>query len=152
MLNHDAADDPRASMGSRIIDEIEPEYDFHEETPEQRDLRIEKGAYREAAKKHITFLMSMLNFLHAAKTAQELAARIWIVSSAIDHPCVEDFDSNTQIANKIGISKADYSRHLVTFQRYNNMPPSSFQKRVEARESYRKTRKNQLIQTCKTAN
>lgn len=144
MRNHDAADDPRACCQDDPVDHMEPGQEIPDETPEQFRKRIERETYREASIKFFATTMAILNFLHESRTASEMSARLWVVSSALDHECVQDFDSNTQIAEKLGISKADYSKHLVTFQRANSLPPSSFQKRVAARESYRQSRKFQL--------
>lgn len=146
MLNHD--EDPRVSDFDYPGEEIEP---FDEDAIENKDESVEaqieaaeRRATRAAGHKFISQMMAVLNFFHEARTFGELSARLWVVSSAMDHPSVRDFDSNTQIADRLGITKADYSKHLVNFQRYNRLPPSGFQKRVAAREAYRKSRKAQL--------
>ena len=129
MFDHDAADDPRASEDSDILDQIEPE--------------DRTSDYREAAQKMIVFIFSAFNFIHEARTQNEMAIRFWAVSSAIEHPVI-DGRSDAAIAKILGTTRANFSKHVLSFEKQNHLPPTLSQKSVEARTSYSNARNAQL--------
>ena len=142
MLDHDAADDPLASCFDDPIAHMEPveEYD---ETQEQRERRIEREAYRDAAIRFISFIHSAFAFIHSAGNDSERAVRLWAVSSTINHPAC-DGRADTELARNLGTTRANFSKHKLAFQRQNSLPPTLSQKSPEARNSYRIARKAQL--------
>lgn len=143
MISHDAADDPAASYYDDPIDRIEPGADHGDETSEQQARRIEHESYREAAMRMLVFLHSSLAFIHEGRDATERCIRLWVVSSAVSHPAC-DGRSDAELAALCGITRANFSKHKLSFQRQNSLPPTHAQKSIEARQSYREARKEQL--------
>lgn len=129
MFNHDAADDPQASEESDLLDQIEPD----EQTNE----------YREAALRMTAFMYAAFNFIHEARSQNEMAIRFWAVSSAIEHPAIEG-RSDSEIARMLGTTRANFSNRIITFEKQTNLPPTMSQKSMKARESYSTARKKQL--------
>ncbi len=142
MRTHDAADDPAASYFDDPVDHLEPGQEI-EETQEQRERRIEREAFRESSLSMIVFMHAAFNFIHEARNNSELAIRFHAVSAAIDHPALRE-KPHTEIARSLGTTRANFSKHIVTFERQTNMPPTFSQKSEKARESYRKSRIAQL--------
>jgi hypothetical protein len=132
MLNHDAADDPRASEESHMLDQIEPEQITND--------------FREAAQKMVVFLFSAFNYIHEARNQKEVTIRLWAVSSAIEHPVVAG-RSDIDLARMLGTTRANLSKHILTFEKQNHLPPTLSQKSIQARNSYSKARKAQLNPT-----
>ena len=142
MLNHDAAEDHRASCVDDPIDAMEPDAE-RDETLEQASARIEQETYREAGLKMIVFMHAALNYIHEARTPSEMAIRLWAVSSAVDHPRC-DGRSDSDMAAGLQTTRANFSKHKIAFERQTSLPPTSSQKSIAARQSYRETRKSQL--------
>lgn len=143
MRAHDAADDPLASYQDDPVDHIEPGQERPDETHEQTVSRIEHEAFREAAMKMIVFMHASFAFIHEASTEAERGVRLWVVSSTIDHPAC-DGRNDSELAAFCGTTRANFSKHKLTFQRQNSLPPNLTQKSVEARTSYREARESQL--------
>jgi hypothetical protein len=142
MRTHDAADDPAASYFDDPVDHLEPGQEI-EETQEQRERRIEREAFREAAIKQIAFVHAIFSFIHEASNEEELKTRVWVVSSAIQHAAC-DGKSDSAIADGLKITRANLSKHKLALQRQNLLPPNISQKSVKARNAYSQTRKLQL--------
>jgi hypothetical protein len=142
MLDHDAADDPLASCFDDPIAHMEPveEYD---ETQEQREKRIEREAYREAAIRETGFRHSMLAFILEATNDHERLIRIWAVCSTLNHAAC-DGRSDSAIAGGLGTTRANFCKHRLSFQRQNSIGPAPSQKSIEARNEYSEVRKSQL--------
>jgi len=143
MRTHDAADDPLASYFDDPVDRIEPEEDYSEETLDQKLQRVEREAYREAAVVMLVFLHSALAFVHEGRDLSERNIRLWVVSSAVSHPACEG-RSDAELAALCGVTRANFSKHKLSFQRQNRLPPTLSQKSVKARQSYRESRHKQL--------
>lgn len=144
MRDIDAADSPLARCIHDPIDAMEPHgREEAEETPEMRERRIEREAYRDASMKMVVFLHSAFAFIHSASNPSERNIRFWAVSSSIDHPAC-DGRPDTDLASMLGTTRANFSKHKLAFQRQNSLPPTLSQKSIEARQSYRKTRISQL--------
>lgn len=142
MRTHDAADDPAASYFDDPVDHLEPGQEI-EETQEQRERRIEREAFRESSLSMIVFMHAAFNFIHEARSQSELAIRFHAASAAIDHPALRE-KSHTEIAASLGTTRANFSKHVLTFERQNGLPPTLSQKSKAAQESYREARKAQL--------
>lgn len=99
--------------------------------------------HREAGLKMIAFMYSAFNYVHQAKTQNEMAIRFWAVSAAIDHPALNG-RPHLEIAAELGTTRANFSKHVVTFENQNDLPPTLSQKSNEARASYSEARKAQL--------
>jgi len=142
MLNHDAADDNRASYHDDPVDHMEPGLEI-EETQEQMLSRIEHECYREAGIKSLAFTFSLLAFINEASSPTEFLIRFWAVLSSLDHPAC-DGRNDSEIAGTLGTTRANFCKHKLSFQRQNTLPPTLSQKTVAARQSYRVARKAQL--------
>jgi len=142
MLNQDAADSPLARCSHDPVNGIEPVEEI-EETQEQREKRIEREAFRDAATKFMAFMHSVFAFIEGGKSGAEKEIRKWVVMSGLTHPICEG-RPDSSIASMLGTTRANFSKHKLSFQRQNSLPPGLGQKSVEARDSYRKSRKSQL--------
>lgn len=142
MRTHDAADDPAASYFDDPVDHLEPGQEI-EETQEQRERRIEREAYREAAIRETGFRHSMLAFILEATNDHERLIRIWAVCSTLNHAACEG-RSDSAIASGLGTTRANFCKHRLSFQRQNSIGPSPSQKSIEARNEYSEVRKSQL--------
>jgi hypothetical protein len=142
MLNQDAAESSLARCSDEPVDHLEPGVEI-EETHDQRERRIEREAFREASLKMIVFMHAAFNFIHEAKTQGEMAIRFHAVSAAIDHPALAG-QTHTEIARALGTTRANLSKHIVTFERQNDLPPTLSQKSESARHKYSEARKAQL--------
>lgn len=142
MLHELTSDSPLASYEHHPVCDLEPGAEIVE-TQEQREQRIEREAYREAAIKSIVFMHGVMAFIHEARSPQEQAIRLWVVSSTISHPACQG-RSDSDLANMCDTTRANFSKHKLAFQRRNSLPPNLSQKSVEARKSYRQARISQL--------
>jgi hypothetical protein len=142
MRTQDAADSNLASHIDDPVDHLEPGEEI-EENAEQRERRIEREAYREAALKSIAFSHSWLAFILAGKTDHERVIRAWAVCSTLNH-AVCDGKSDSAIARELGTTRANFCKHRLTIQRQNSIPPAPSQKSVAARNTYSATRNSQL--------
>lgn len=129
-MRNQAASEEWQGEDHNPIDEIEPE-------------EVQENAYREAAMKMLVFLHAAFSYIHEARSKDEMAIRFWAVSSAIDHPAC-DGKSDLHIASDCSTTRANFSKHKLSFERQNNLPPTFSQKSVAARQSYRATRISQL--------
>ena len=127
---HDAAD--RAISPSRLLDEIEPD-------------EVVINQYREAARKHIAFLFSTIQFVLDAKSAPEARLRAWGVAKALGHPAAAE-KSDEEIARFCGYGddRAAANKHIMAFSRGHRLPPSLSQKSDAARSTYSAARTAQL--------
>ena len=130
MRDHDAACDPFACEQSRLLDELEP-------------LDIGLNEYREAAGKMISFMHRVFSFIHEAHNREEVIIRLWAVTSAIEHPAING-RSDLQLAEDLGTTRANLSKHIIAFERRTSLPPTCSQKSVKARGKYRQAREAQL--------
>jgi hypothetical protein len=63
--------------------------------------------------------------------------------SAITHPDVAG-KADLLLASMHSTTRANFSKHKVTFERQSNLPPTFAQKSIEARGKYRDARNSQL--------
>lgn len=95
------------------------------------------NVYRECA-------MAMLRVLHASITlATESTAAAWAVMFATNHPKCAGL-SMTQVAKRIGVSRATISVIATKFCDDYGLPPSPYMKSEEAQESAKQARIKQL--------
>ncbi len=127
---HDAAD--RAISPSRILDEIEPD-------------EVAINQYREAARKHIAFLFSTIQFFLDAKSDRESKLRQWAAAKSLGHPAAAEM-SDAEIARLCGYGddRAAVNKHVMAYSRGHRLPPSLSQKSEAARQTYSAARTAQL--------
>jgi hypothetical protein len=115
-----------------ITDSGEPDiYDQLE--PEEAE-----NHYREASKKALSFIFSLIEFLGSYGNARQLELRFWAVASSLSHPCCESLN-DSELATMLEKTRAAFSKHLVDFERRNGLTPALSQKSVIARQSYAKS-------------
>ena len=130
MRDHDTACDPFACEQSKLYDEIEP-------------LDIGTNEYRETSRRMLSFIHKTIGFLLEGEKRKEIIIRAWAVASATEHPFVNG-RSDLQLAEDLGTTRANLSKHIIAFERRTSLPPTSSQKSVKARGKYRQAREAQL--------
>ena len=127
---HGANYDPEGSYRHDPIDDIEP-------------LENKSTEYREAACKFIACMIGTIEFLRSARNSREAAIRLDLVSYQFNHPDVAGKSLN-ELGKPHSVTRANMSKHLLNYQRANNLPPVEGQKSVKNRKAYHDTREGQL--------
>jgi hypothetical protein len=107
-----------------VIDEIEPVESTNE--------------YREASRRMLAFLFSIIEFLSSYENPKQLETRFWSVALSLQHPCCEGMPA-LEFAQMLEQTRANLSKHITTFERLNDLQPTLGQKGAR-RGSYLLTR------------
>jgi hypothetical protein len=91
--------------------------------------------YREASRRALSFIFSLVEYLASYRNPKELEVRFWAVTSALQHPACEGL-ADRELSEMLETTRQNLSKHLTNFERLNGLPPGLGQKGVAARVAY----------------
>jgi len=145
MLNHDAADDPRAAYKHHPIDDIEPD-EFSEESIDCRLDKAVREAYREAAIKFSDALNSYTFYIlnhHNPRVATWVLAYVLELRPVRGKTCEE-------ISSICGMnSRQAFNNEVQDFCGATGYGPSTVMKGQRASAAYREARIHSIIENQK---
>ena len=111
--------------GTDFYDQLEP-------------IEEAENDYREAPRRALAFVFTIIELLSAHSNERQLKIKFLAVASALQHPCVADWN-DSELAQELAMTRANFSKHVLNFELRNSLPPTLGQKPIQACRSYAKS-------------